>query len=278
MKRRISCLLCLVLTALLLSGCASQGGAINVGIAAAGLPASVQTRNGFDGFEVELWQRIGLRLGREVRFHAMGENEGIAAVGDKRLDAYCGARDSRGAPGVTLLGPYRNEHLVAVVAEGSRLSEPGDLEGCRIAVAEGGEAAAWLAANPSVKSGFGSTVYVEDMYSALLDIMVADYDAALLDRSEAAWQILRGSMKLTCMAESLDGEGTPLYFAMQADHTLYGHVAQALYEMALEGELSELSQKWFGQELLPSAEELAAAFGLIMTEETPSVGGESAES
>lgn len=277
MKKKFLALLTVLVLICVLAGCSGNDRVIRVGITASRLPLAAEGRNGPEGFEVELCRLMAEEMGREVQFRLVTAEEGLAELVAGKLDLVTGLGSSViGGDTVAVIGPYMQEKLVTVFPTADTASSLSDLAGKRVVLRRSDAAAAWLAANPAVKSSFSSAVYVEDLYSAMLDIMVSDYHAALMTETEARWRITRNSMKLR-IGPALNGEGDPRYFALTPDSTLAGHVGTALYELSLAGKLTELSQRWFGADILPDAATLQKNFGIILTEEPPAAG-EDAES
>ncbi|MBO5645990.1 MAG: transporter substrate-binding domain-containing protein [Clostridia bacterium] len=277
MKKKILVLVTVFALLCCLAGCRGNERVIRVGVTASRLPIAAEGRNGPEGFEIELCRLMAEEMGREVQFRLVTAEEGLAELAAGKLDLVTGLGSSViGGDAVAVIGPYMQERLVTVFPAADTSASLSDLAGKRVALRRDDAAAAWLAANPAVKNSFSSTVYVEDLYSAMLDIMVSDYHAALMRETEARWRITRNSMKLR-IGPALNGEGDPRYFALTPDSTLAGHVGTALYELSLAGKLTELSERWFGADILPDAETLEKNFGIILTEDPPAAG-EDAES
>ncbi|MBQ3096082.1 MAG: transporter substrate-binding domain-containing protein [Clostridia bacterium] len=277
MKIKILALLTVFAIICGLAGCSGNDRVIRVGVTASRLPLAAEGRNGPEGFEIELCRLMAEEMGREVQFRLVTAEEGLAQLAAGKLDLVTGLGNNvTGGDTVALIGPYMQERLVTVLPAADTTTSLAYLAGKRVALRRNDTAAAWLSANPAVKNSFSSTVFVEDLYSAMLDIMVSDYDAALMTETEARWRITQNSMKLR-IGPALNGEGDPRYFAVTPDSTLAGHVGTALYELSLSGELTELSVRWFGADILPDAATLQKNFGIILTEDPPAAG-EDAES
>ena len=272
MKIKILALLTVFALICGLAGCSGNDRVIRVGVTASRLPLAAEGRNGPEGFEIELCRLMAEEMGREVQFRLVTAEEGLAQLAAGKLDLVTGLGNNvTGGDTVALIGPYMQERLVTVLPAADTTTSLAYLAGKRVALRRNDTAAAWLSANPAVKNSFSSTVFVEDLYSAMLDIMVSDYDAALMTETEARWRITQNSMKLR-IGPALNGEGDPRYFAVTPDSTLAGHVGTALYELSLSGELTELSVRWFGADILPDAATLQKNFGIILTEDPPAAG------
>lgn len=276
--KRLAALILLFALLLSLSACRGEDRVLSVGILSDRLPLAAEGRNGYEGFEIEFCRKIAEEMGRRVEFRAVTAESGLAEVASGGLDLVMGlGEDMTGSESVIRIGPYMLDRLVMVLPTDSAVTKAADLAGCRVVLRRGEGAESFLAANPALKNSFSSVVYTKDLYSAMLDIMVSDFDAALMSESEARWRITSGKMKLSIAAESLNGAGYPLYFAAAADNTLSGHVGNAIYALSTAGELTALSEKWFGADIFPSSEELRKSFGIILQEDAPQAG-EDAES
>ncbi|MBR6556344.1 MAG: transporter substrate-binding domain-containing protein [Clostridia bacterium] len=272
MKRKILAFVTVLVLLCGLAGCSGNDRVIRVGVTSSRLPIAAEGRNGPEGFEIELCRLMAEEMGREVQFRLVTAEEGLAELAAGKLDLVTGLGNGvTGGDTVAVIGPYMQEKLVTVFPTADTVTTLAALAGKRVALRRDDAAAAWLAANPAVKNSFSSTVFVEDLYSAMLDIMVSDYHAALMTETEARWRITRNSMKLR-IGPALNGEGDPRYFALTPDSTLAGHVGTALYELSLSGKLTELSERWFGADILPDAETLKKNFDIILTEEPPTAG------
>jgi polar amino acid transport system substrate-binding protein len=229
-----------------------ERGYIVVATDASYLPFSAVDENGsLFGFDVDLADEIGRRLGVRVEYENITYDALLAAVISGRDDAVVSAfvAQPERLKEVTFTRPYFASGTVAVIrAEGGHRLEETDpvawSAGKTVAVeyGSGGDALArgWA------RRAAGVTILAQlTPREALQLVEQGGADAAVVD-AISAYDFLKAHPALTMAGPPLEPE--PYVIAVNAQsHELFRALETALAEMETDGTLAQLKVKWFGE-------------------------------
>jgi ABC-type amino acid transport substrate-binding protein len=222
-----------------------ETGVLRVGMDASYPPFEmVNEQNEIVGFDVDLANAIGERLGLEMAFVNMAYDTLFDAllVGqvDVLISALVAAPELEGKAYFST--PYFNDGERLVVPVGSAVGTMDDLEGRTVAVEYGSggdvEARRWERRLSDL-----TIVREDDSGAALLAVTEGRADAALVDGISARLGV--GQDENLALADQV----TESLFAVavQPDSpTLLARMNEAVDELIRDGTVSELTEKWFG--------------------------------
>ena len=148
--------------------------------------------------------------------------------------------------------PYVDNSQVFVVKADSGIATFADLAGKSVAVQTDSSAEAALKEddNKELKDSFKELVVVSDYNTAFMDLEMGSVDAIAMDVIVAGYQIeQRGeSDKYVILDETLSSEEYGIGFK-KGNEELRDKVQGALDEMAADGTMAEISEKWFGRDV-----------------------------
>ncbi|MDW8326302.1 MAG: ABC transporter substrate-binding protein [Anaerolineales bacterium] len=233
-------------------------GVLRVATDASYPPFSAVDENGdLFGFDIDLAEALGRRLGARVEFENIAYDALLAAVVSGRNDvvisAFIPQLDKLHEAAFTR--PYFVSGTVAVVKEeGGRKKEEGGswadwARGQRLAVeygAGGDVAARQWARQFAGQQAAGVTVLPQPTaQDALLTLVNGAADAALVD-AVTAYEFLRSQPGLALAGPPIEPE--PYAIAVSArSRELLPALNRALTEMEADGTLPDLRAKWFGE-------------------------------
>lgn len=146
------------------------------------------------------------------------------------------------------LNYLNNAQIVCVLAD-SGISTLGDLAGKKVAVQSGSAGAEALAANEALVASLGEKpLEYADYAMALMDLDNKGVDAVVVDIIVANYYIATKNAAYKVLDESL----SPEYYAIgfrKGDVALRDEVNRVLTEMAGDGGISAIDQKWFGTDI-----------------------------
>ena len=144
--------------------------------------------------------------------------------------------------------PYMDNSQVFVVAADSGITKLSDLAGKVVEVQADSSAEAALKDNQELAGTFGTLQTTPDYNTAFMDLEMGAVDAIAMDVIVAGYQIeQRGeSDKYLILEEALASEEYGVGFK-KGNEELRDKVQAALEEMADDGTLDEISNKWFGR-------------------------------
>ena len=146
--------------------------------------------------------------------------------------------------------PYVDNSQVFVVKEDSGIATFDDLAGKSVAVQTDSSAEAALKDNAELSATFGTLQTTPDYNTAFMDLEMGSVDAIAMDVIVAGYQIeQRGeSDKYVILDETLSSEEYGIGFK-KGNEELRDKVQGALDEMAADGTMAEISEKWFGRDV-----------------------------
>lgn len=280
-------LLALVLAVVMMLGIASvasadslqtvvDAGVLKVGVDAAFSPMTFKDAEGnYTGYDVELATAVAAKLGVAVEFVAVEYTDEAmaAALADGTIDCVWSGMsitDARKAV-MTISAAYlASDTVILVPSDVAAFVE--DLEGKTVAVQAGSFAETILkglvaeeaiVACATSDDAIAAAIKLAEINAAEKDAKDKgiDYDktaateglvladAVILDSTYANYQLATNEA-LTGFAtiENLYADAFGIGFA-KGDYLLCGAVEEALYELANEGVIADISEKWFGSDV-----------------------------
>ena len=152
---------------------------------------------------------------------------------------------------------------VFVVSADSGISTLGDLAGKIVEVQADSSAEAALKDNTELAGTFGTLQTTPDYNTAFMDLEMGAVDAIAMDVIVAGYQIeQRGDDgKYVILDETLASEEYGIGFK-KGNEELRDKVQTTLEEMAADGTLKEISDKWFGRDVTTIGNEVFGKIGL----------------
>jgi polar amino acid transport system substrate-binding protein len=210
---------------------------------------------GVEGFNVDLINEAGRRMGRKVEIFA-GEFSGLIPA------MQSGKIDFVGAP--TTVTPERAKQLLftegylntyyqfVVAAKGPELKSLDQLKGKTVASNKGSAYDKWLLDNAGKLGLKGAESYGTNA-DAMQAVITGRADAALSGNTTAAYAVLRSNKQLKLAPLKVD-QGLVWGAAFRKeDVALRNAVEGAIECMKLDGTLAKMHEKWFGVKAEPGA-------------------------
>lgn len=244
MMRRIGLAGMIVGAALALTGPALAD-KIVVGSYPANPPWEYKTNSGaFEGFEVDVANEVGKRLGMDVEFQDMGFQALFAATASGRIDfaiSSISITNDR-LKNQSFTQPYYDSDGALVGKDGSQVKALEDLKGKVIGVVAGTTGEAWAKENAE-KLGIAEVKSYNSQENLLLEVQNGRIEGGAGEL--AGFQYAMTKMPgLKILVRIPTGER----FALMAkkDHPLVGKANDAITEMKKDGTLAKIYKKWFG--------------------------------
>lgn len=246
-------------TMALLAGCGSQDTKtaektdkpLIVGTEPSFPPFEATEGDSYVGFDIDLAQAIGDKLGRKVEIKAMGFDALIPALKSNQIDIIASAMsatDERKKQ-VDFTAPYYIGGSVIVVRQdNTTIKGWDDITGKQVAVQAGSKPADFAEKQGAVLKQFDAN------YQCLQELQTGASEAVAIDKAVALYYIAKGGLS------DLKVIGEPKKLAGSAMAIDKGHekelesINKALAELKADGTYTQLYKKWFGVE--PTAEEL----------------------
>lgn len=203
----------------------------------------------YTGFDLELAKEVAARL--ELTFVAQP-----IAWDSKDMELNSGTIDCIWN-GFTINGrednytwsePYMENKQVFVVKNDYKITNAAELEGKIVEVQADSSAEAALKDNPELTSTFGAIQTTPNYNNAFMDLEMGAVDAIAMDVVVAAYQIEQRDGGYMILQDDIAAEAYGIGFK-KGNTELRDQVQTTLEEMAADGTMAEISEKWFGMDI-----------------------------
>ncbi|MHC1694368.1 MAG: amino acid ABC transporter substrate-binding protein [Eubacteriales bacterium] len=251
MKRILSLLLCALMLGTALIGCAEKKeGTFILGLDDSFPPMGFQDENGnIVGFDIDLATEVCKRLGYELKLQPIKWDLKQQELDSGNIDCIWNGftiNDERLAA-CAMTAPYLKNRQVLVVKTDSAIASLEDMAGKKLALQSGSSANDALDASADFKASLGEALLYDDNTKALLDLESGGCDAVLMDEVVAKYYATSHTA-VKSLDVSLADEEYGIGFR-KADTELCKKVEDTLKAMAKDGNLAEISTKWFGSDI-----------------------------
>ena len=229
---------------------ASEGGTFTVGFDQDFPPMGFVGEDGeYTGFDLELAQETAKRLGLTYVAQPIAWDAKNMELESGNIDCIWNGFTMTGREDeYTWSEPYMENSQVVVVMEDSGIETLEDLAGKIVEVQADSSAEAALKEMPDLTSTFGTLQTTPDYNTAFMDLEMGSVDAIAMDVIVAGYQMQEREGSFKILEESLASEEYAIGFK-KGNTELCEKVQQTLEEMAADGTMAEISEKWFGEDI-----------------------------
>lgn len=231
-------------------GTESAGGTLIVGFDQEFPPMGFMAEDGsYTGFDLDLAQEAAKRLGLEYKAQPIAWDSKDMELESGNIDCIWN--------GFTITGrendyewteAYMDNAQVFVVYADSGIETLADLAGKVVECQADSSALAALNEDQELIATFAQLLTTADYNSALMDLEQGAVDAVAMDVVVASYQIQQRDADFVILDETLSSEAYAVGFK-KGSTELRDAVQGALEEMAADGTMKEISEKWFGEDL-----------------------------
>ena len=228
----------------------SEGGTFTVGFDQDFTPMGFVGEDGeYTGFDLELAQETAKRLGLTYVAQPIAWDAKNMELESGNIDCIWNGFTMTGREDeYTWSEPYMENSQVVVVMEDSGIETLEDLAGKIVEVQADSSAEAALKEMPDLTSTFGTLQTTPDYNTAFMDLEMGSVDAIAMDVIVAGYQMQEREGSFKILEESLASEEYAIGFK-KGNTELCEKVQQTLEEMAADGTMAEISEKWFGEDI-----------------------------
>lgn len=203
----------------------------------------------YTGFDLELAQEVASRLGLEYVPQPIAWDSKDMELESGNVDCIWNGFTINGREDdYTWSEPYMANTQVFVVAGDSGIATLADLAGKVVEVQTDSSAEAALEENPELTGTFGQLLVTADYNTAFMDLEQGAVDAIAMDVIVAGYQIQQRGVDFVILEETLAAEEYGIGFK-KGNEELRDKVQATLEEMAEDGTLTAVSEKWFGEDV-----------------------------
>ena len=197
----------------------------------------------YTGFDLELAQEVAKRLGLEYKAQPIAWDSKDMELESGNIDCIWNGFTMTGREDdYTWTEPYMANQQVFVVANDSDINSQADLAGKIV------EVQAALKEAPELTATFKELLTTADYNTAFMDLEQGAVDAIAMDVIVAGYQIQQRNADFKILDDSLSEEEYGVGFK-KGNTELRDKVQSTLEEMAEDGTLQEVSEKWFSKDV-----------------------------
>ena len=203
----------------------------------------------YTGFDLELAQEVAKRLGLEYKAQPIAWDSKDMELESGNIDCIWNGFTMTGREDdYTWTEPYMANQQVYVVANDSDINSQEDLAGKIVEVQADSSAEAALKEAPELTATFKELLTTADYNTAFMDLEQGAVDAIAMDVIVAGYQIQQRNADFKILDDSLSEEEYGVGFK-KGNTELRDKVQSTLEEMAEDGTLQEVSEKWFSKDV-----------------------------
>ena len=203
----------------------------------------------YTGFDLELAQEVASRLGLEYKPQPIAWDAKDMELESGSIDCSWNGFTMEGREDdYTSSDPYMDNSQVFVVRNDSGITSAADLAGKVVEVQIDSSGQKALEANEELTDTFAQLITTPDYNTAFMDLEQGTVDAICMDVIVAGYQIQEREADMTILEDEVASESYGIGFK-KGNTELRDKVNDTLKEMAADGTLAEISNKWFGTDV-----------------------------
>lgn len=205
------------------------------------------------GFDLDLATEVAARLGLELKLQPIDWDSKELELANGNIDVIWNGltiTDERKEK-MLFSDPYMNNRQIVIVAADSGMKTIADLAGKTVAAQVESSAMQAIEAQPDVKDSFGELIESPDYVEALMELKQGSVDAVVIDEIMGRYYIAQDedSAFYGVLSDNFGEEQYGIAFRLE-DKSFRDKVQETLTAIINEGKGAEISQKWFGEDIL----------------------------
>jgi polar amino acid transport system substrate-binding protein len=203
----------------------------------------------FTGFDLELAAEAAKRMNLELVLQPIAWDSKDMELESGNIDCVWNGFTINGREDkYTWTEPYMKNEQVFVVRADDGIKSLADLAGKTVVAQTESSADIALKDNPDLVATFGQYMTSPDYETALMDLDAGAVDAVAMDSVVASYKIEKQGKNFDIMEEALAAEEYGVGFLL-GNEELRDKVQAVLEEMAADGTMAKISEKWFGEDI-----------------------------
>jgi polar amino acid transport system substrate-binding protein len=202
------------------------------------------------GFDIDIAKEVAKRLGVEVEFVYIDWDAKVLELNGKNIDMiWNGLTITEDRKKEILFSkPYFDNRIVIISLKDSDIDKIADLSAMKVGVELQSSGQAALEGN-DVFASLDELVKYTTITEAILDLKAGGIDAIVADEIFARYAVSKETNQYVVASEVFNSENYGIGFRLE-DVALRDKVDAIIDEMAADGTASDISMKWFGEDLL----------------------------
>lgn len=207
-------------------------------------------KNEIVGYDIDLAKEVCSRLGLTFKAQPIDWDAKEQELSTGKIDCIWNGltitEERKNA--LTFSDAYLENAQIVVVKKDSGISSLSDMAGKRIGIQAGSSAADALDDSVDFKKSLSDIVEFKENITALNDLEMGGVDGVVMDKVVAEYSIKTTGKPFVVLSEGLSPEKYGIAFK-KGNTELRDKVQNTLNEMAKDGTVAKISEKWFGSDI-----------------------------
>lgn len=202
------------------------------------------------GYDIDLAKEVASRLDIKLKLQPINWKSKEQELNTENIDCIWNGFTMTEDLKKTVLfsDPYMNNQQVLVVMAESKYNSEADLAGKMVALQSDSSAKVALDSKTEFKASLKEVIELDNYTTCLMDLEKGGVDAVLMDEIVARYFIQMKGSNYKVIGGSLAAEEYGIGFR-KADVQLMTKINDTLKEMAKDGTIAKISEKWFGKDI-----------------------------
>ena len=213
-------------------------------------PMGFKENGEITGFDIDIAKEVAKRLGVEAEFVYIDWDAKVLELNGKNIDMIWNGLTITADREKEILfsKPYFDNRIVIISLNGSGIDQIADLSEMKVGVELQSSGQAAVEGN-DVFAAIDELVKYTTITEAILDLKAGGIDAIVADEIFARYAVSKEADQYQVASEVFNSENYGIGFRLE-DVALRDKVDAIIDEMAADGTATEISMKWFGEDLL----------------------------
>lgn len=203
------------------------------------------------GFDIDLAKEAAKRLGVEVEFKAVDWDGVILSLKNGMIDLIWNGLTITPAreKSIDFSQPYLENSQSIVVQKNSEIKNKNDLAAKVVGIQLGSSAVSAVESEPEIMASFKELRKFSNNTEALMDLRTGRVQAVVLDKIVGRYYMSKRPGQFKVLKDNFGAEKYGVGVRSGAD-SFRKALNQALTEMIQDGTAAQISEKWFGEDIL----------------------------
>ncbi len=206
--------------------------------------------NNIVGFDIDVATEVANRMGVELQLQPIEWSTKEMELNTGAVDCLWNGLsiDDERKQVMDLSEPYMTNRMVLVVLNDSEYTDQASLAGKTIGV-QNGSTAEKILAESDFSQTIGNTIGFKDNVTAFMDLETNGIDAIFMDEVVANYAITSQNKDFRILEDGLTEEEYAVGFK-KGNTALKNEVQKYIDEMKADGTMTQISEKWFGKDVV----------------------------
>ena len=206
--------------------------------------------NNIVGFDIDVATEVANRMGVELKLQPIEWSTKEMELNTDSIDCLWNGLsiDDERKQAMELSEPYMTNRMVLVVLDNSEYTNQASLAGKTIGVQNGSTAEKILEESDFAKT-IGNTIGFKDNVTAFMELETKGIDAIFMDEVVANYAITSQNKDFKVLEDGLTEEEYAVGFK-KGNIALKNEVQKYIDEMKADGTMTQISEKWFGKDVV----------------------------